>query len=58
VTVVNGPAVAVPPGKADAALENNCGPRRNGMRTIRCAEREYLGSVATFTVPAKATDPE
>jgi len=50
--------VTVPPGKADAALENNCGPRRSGMRTLRCAEREYLGSVATFTVPAKATDPE
>jgi hypothetical protein len=55
--VVNGPAVAVPPGKADAALETDCGPRRKGMRTMRCAEREYLGSVATFTVPANATDP-
>ena len=58
VTVVNGPAVAVPPGEADAALENDCGPWRSGMRAMRCAEGEYLGSVATFTVPAKATDAE
>jgi hypothetical protein len=28
------------------------------MRTAPCVEREYLGIVATFTVPARATDPE
>jgi hypothetical protein len=48
----------MPPGEADTALENDCGPRRSGMREMRWAEGEYLGSVATFTVPAKATDPE
>jgi hypothetical protein len=56
--VVNGPAVVVPLGEADAGLEDDCGPRRSGMRTALCAEGEYLGSVATFTVPARATDPE
>jgi hypothetical protein len=56
--VTNGRVVVVPPGEADAALEGDCGPRRSGMRTAPCAEGEYLGSVATFTVPAMATDPE
>jgi hypothetical protein len=56
--VVNGPAVVVPLGETDAALEGDCGPRRSGMRTAPCAEGEYLGSAATFTVPAMATDPE
>jgi hypothetical protein len=59
VTVVNGPpAVVVPLGEAEAGLEDDCGPRRSGMRTARCVEGTYLGSVATFTVPARATDPE
>jgi len=56
--MVNRLAVLVPLGEADAAREGDCGPRRSGMRTAPCVEREYLGSVATFTVPAKATDPE
>jgi hypothetical protein len=58
VTVVNGLAVVVPLGEAEAGLEDDCGPRRSGMRTARCVEGTYLGSVATFTVPARATDPE
>jgi hypothetical protein len=58
VTVTNGRAAAAPPGEAGAAHENDCGPRRSGMRTAPCFEREYLGSAATFTVPALATDPE
>src|SRR5215470_793464 len=48
VTVVNGPVVAMPPGEADDALENDCGPRRSGMRAMRCAEGEHLGNVATL----------
>jgi hypothetical protein len=55
--VINGPTVAVPPDRADAGLADDCGPRRSGMRTARRFEGEYLGSLATFTVPAKATDP-
>ena len=58
VTVVNRLAVLVPPGEADAPREDDRGPRRSGMRTAPCFESEYLGSVATFTVPARATDPE
>jgi len=58
VTVVNAAAVAVPPGAADAGLEDDRGPQRSGMRTVRCAEGKYLGSALTFTVPARATDPE
>jgi len=56
--VINGPAVVVPLGEADAALEDDCGPRRSGMRTAPRFDGESLGSAATFTVPAKATDPE
>jgi hypothetical protein len=57
--VINGPAVAVPVvGAAGAGLADDCGPRRSGMRTVRPFEGLYLGSVATFTVPARATDPE
>jgi hypothetical protein len=58
VTVVNELPTVVPPGEAAAGREDDCGPRRSGMRTVRRGEGEYLGSVATFTVPARATDPE
>jgi hypothetical protein len=58
VTVINGTAVVVPPGETGAVLADDCGPRRSGMRTVRRFEGVYLGSVATFTVPARATDPE
>jgi hypothetical protein len=56
--VVSGLAVVAPPVEADAGLEADCGPRRSGTRTTRCFEGEYLGSLATFTVPALATDPD
>jgi hypothetical protein len=56
--VVSTLAVLVPLDEADDARERDCGPRRSGMRTAPCVEREYRGSVATFTVPARATDPE
>jgi len=56
--VVSEPAADALPGEADAGREDDCGPRRSGMRARRCFEGEYLGSLATFTVPARATDPE
>src|SRR5215468_846141 len=57
VTVTDGPATA-PPGEADAALEDDCGPRRSGMRTAPRFDGESRGSSATFTVPANGTDQE
>jgi hypothetical protein len=55
---VTGLAAAVPPGEADAGIEGDCGPWRNGIRTARFVEGTYLGSLATFTVSVKKTDPE
>src|SRR5262249_38855712 len=57
VTAASAPAVAAPPGEAGAGLEDDCRPRRSGMRIVPHAEGAYLGSLATFTVPARATDP-
>jgi hypothetical protein len=55
--VVNVPTLAGPAGEAGAGFADDCGPRRSGMRTVWGAEDEYLGSLATLTVPARATDP-
>jgi hypothetical protein len=58
VTVSDAPAAVVPPGEADAGIEDDCVPRRSGMVTSRRVEGTNLGNLATFTVRARRTDPE